>query len=337
MNTPVRPKEIRVGVVGLGLMGSSVVTALLAAGHSVRAIAPLHADLEHAMSRIRSQLLHCRKANLLDEPMEGYLRRILISEEYADLSDCSLVLECVVEKTDVKQAVYRGITDVVTIDTVVASNTSAIPISELQRFIPNPERFLGIHWAEPAYLTRFLEITCGNKTSMRYATWVFDLAHKWGKEPTLLRKDIRGFVTNRLMYAVYREMFSLIEKGDATIEDVDKAFRYDAGSWITLMGLFRRMDFMGLRDCHWIFENIFPSLNNSDEVPELMRALVAKKLRGTMDAQGLYTYSAEEARAWDEAFAMFNEDIYRLAALYPYDRMARKSITEEGDSAEENY
>lgn len=335
MDNRIKTKDIRIGVVGLGLMGSSVVTALLVSGHPVNAIAPLHADMETAPERIREQLLHCGKANLLTRPIDWYLTRLVTSADYANLSNCKVVLECVIEDIKVKEGVYKKITDVTTFDTIIASNTSAIPISELQKAIPYPERFLGIHWAEPAYLTRFLEITCGSGTSARYASWIFELAHQWGKEPTLLRKDIRGFVTNRLMYAIYREMFAIIEKGDATIEDVDKAFRYDAGSWITLMGIFRRMDFMGLKDYHRIFENIFPTLSNGHGVPELMRILVEKKLRGTMDARGLYSYTREEAGEWEQAFALFNEDIYRLAALYPYDRIdGRTAIKDSNDGNE---
>lgn len=317
MKNVVTTKEIDVGVVGLGLMGSSVVTALLISGHRVKAIAPRPIDVESAHQRLAEQLRHCAHAGLLTEEIEYYRRRVVVSEEYSLLSSCHVVLECVVEDIDIKASVYKKITDVVTCDTVIASNTSAIPISLLQRSVSIPERFLGIHWAEPAYMTRFLEITCGAKTSEKYAAWIFELAHQWGKEPTLLRKDIRGFVTNRLMYAIYREMFSVVERGDATIEDVDKAFRYDAGSWITVMGVFRRMDYLGLSDFHRIFQNIFPTLSNDDDVPALMKTVVKRKLRGTQDADGLYEYTPAEAKAWDEAFARFNEDIYRLAARYP--------------------
>lgn len=324
MKNSISKNEIPIGVVGLGLMGTSVVTALLISGHKVKAIAPLPGDLDVALQRIHGQLEHCSKARLLDQPLEWYLEQLTLTEDYANLSGCPAVLECVIEEISAKENVYKKITDQVSSDTIIASNTSAIPISQLQKNILFPERFLGIHWAEPAYMTRFLEITCGSQTSAKYAAWIFELAHRWGKEPTLLRKDIRGFVTNRLMYAIYREMFSLVEKGGATIEDVDKAFRYDAGSWITLMGIFRRMDFMGLKDYQQIFKNVFPTLCNDDEVPELMQQMVRQKARGTMNANGLYPYSEEEALEWDRAFAVFNEDIFGLAALYPYKRSSEK-------------
>jgi len=162
-----------------------------------------------------------------------------------------------------------------------------------------------------------MEITCGETTDIKYAEWAFNLAHYWGKEPTLLRKDIKGFITNRLMYAVYREIFHLIDNNKATMEDVDKAFRYDVGSWITLMGLFRRMDYTGLDDCAEMFKNLFPQLSNSDGVPAVMSAIVHENGRGIQNLKGLYQYSKKEAKAWEDAFAAFNEDIFRLAALYP--------------------
>jgi len=311
---------ITVGVVGLGLMGSSFIASLLIAGHDVKAIAPLAEDMNVAPERISNHLMLCAKSGLLCKPVESYLLQLVISEDYMQLSTCNLVVECVIEVPEVKKSVYEKIESVVTKDSVIASNTSAIPISELQKFLSNPERFLGIHWAEPSYFSRFMEITCGDNTAIYYADWVYELAHYWGKEPTLLRKDLRGFVTNRLMYAVYREGLSLVANGEATLEDVDKAFRYDAGSWMTLMGIFRRMDFMGLKDHLEIFKTIFPQLCNDENVSPLMQKMVDIDARGTQNSLGLYSYSEEEARKWEEAFVSFNMDIYQLAALYPSPR-----------------
>ena len=309
--------EISVGVVGLGLMGSSIVAALLIAGHPVKAIAPLPVDMELAPQRIADQLNHCEKADLLTHPPAHYLTQLSITSDYSQLHDCRLVLECVIENLDIKKSVYQKIEAVVSPDAVVASNTSAIPISILQKFLTLPERFLGIHWAEPAYMTRFMEITCGEKTNSTYADWAYQLAHQWQKEPTLLRKDIRGFVTNRLMYAIYREALNLIDTNEASMEDIDKAFRYDMGSWVTLMGPFRRLDYQGLQDLPEIFNNILPKLSNNDRISPLMQHMIDLRVRGTQSVQGLYNYTPEEARQWDEAFAVFNQDIYQLAAQYP--------------------
>lgn len=316
------PDEIEIGVVGLGLMGSSIIVSLLLVGHRVKAIAPLPEDLQYAASRIKDQLDYCNRSSLLNGyPVSHYLSRLEIAEGYQYLENCGIVLECVIEDIQIKKVVYEKIASVVSADTIIASNTSAIDISTLQHLVPHPERFIGIHWSEPAYATRFMEITCGNQTDMANAEWVFDLSHHWGKEPTLLRKDIKGFITNRLMYAVYREIFSLIEQGVASMEDVDKAFRYDAGSWITFMGIFRRMDFTGLADCEKIFKAIFPTLSNNDKIPPIMQEMVDKNARGIQNLVGLYPYSDEEAKKWEKAFAQFNKDIYQLTALYPARKM----------------
>lgn len=309
--------EIEIGVVGLGLMGSSIVVALLIAGHPVRGVAPISSDMGDALKRITQQLDHAGQSGSLKHPPVHYLGRLILSEDYKILKNCQLVQECVVETKSIKSEVYRKITSVTSKNTVISSNTSAIPISILQAVVPYPERFLGIHWAEPAYLTRFLEITKGGRTDDLSAQWVFELAHFWNKEPTFLKKDIRGFVTNRLMYAVYREAFHLIENGEASIEDVDKSFRYDAGSWMTYMGLIQRMDQLGLNDFGVALKRIFPELSNSASVPKLMKKLVLEQARGIQNGKGLYSYTTEEAKAWDQSFAEFNKEIFHLAAEYP--------------------
>lgn len=310
-------KEVTIGIVGLGLMGSSIVASLLAAGHKVKAIAPLPGESSLGAERIREQLLLCEKGEILTAPVKSYLSALTISDNYNELNDCGLIVECIIEDIGIKKMVFKKIAALAGPDTIIASNTSAIPISMLQTFIPNPERFVGIHWAEPAFATRFLEIICGEKTSDQTANRVFELAHQWGKEPTLLRKDIRGFITNRLMYSVYREALTLVENGHATIEDADKAFRYDAGSWITLMGIFRRMDFMGLQDFQVIFNALFPGLSNTGDVPAVVQKLMDQDARGTQNGKGFYSYAEGECGKWDKAFEAFNQDIYRLAALYP--------------------
>ena len=305
--------SLEVGVVGLGLMGSSIIVSLLLAGHRVKAIAPIPEDLDLASARIKDQLLQCRKSDPFVLPES----QLTITEDYPQLRKCGLVLECVIENIEIKASVYRKIAAEVRSDTVIATNTSAIAISKLQEFVPHPERFLGIHWAEPAYATRFMEITCGSCTNPYYAEWVFGIAHHWGKEPTLLKKDIRGFITNRLMYAIYREIFHLVTNGLATMEDADKAFRYDAGSWITIMGIFRRMDFVGLSDYEQIFKTLFPVLSNDNKVPAIMQGAVDNNEQGTRNLKGLYSYTRAEAKKWEEAFAMFNKDILQLASFYP--------------------
>ncbi|RQP14559.1 MAG: 3-hydroxyacyl-CoA dehydrogenase family protein [Parapedobacter sp.] len=309
-------KPIQVGVVGLGLMGSSIVVSLLASGYPVIALAPVPGEKEKAARHIGDLLRHAGAAGILPQGISSCIDALKLVEDYGQLTDCRVVLECVVEDKEIKRSVYQQITSSVDSNAIIASNTSAIPISELQLLVPHPERFLGIHWAEPAYMTRFLEVTCGSDTDLSVAEYVVSLGFTWGKEPTLLKKDIRGFITNRLMYAVYREALSLVEAGHTTLVDADKALRYDAGAWITLMGIFRRMDFMGLEDSLNIFKRLFGQLNNREDVPAIMQQLVASVGRGIHNRSGLYVYTDEQAKKWEKEFAQFNQDIYELASRY---------------------
>lgn len=305
-----------VGVVGLGLMGSSIVVSLLLAGHRVVALAPVAGEREKAAHHIGGLLRHVERAGLLHGGMQSCIDALTLVEDYAVLDGCKLVFECVIEDKGIKEEVYRHISESVPKDTVIASNTSAIPISELQVLVPHPERFLGVHWAEPAYMTRFLEVTCGALTDISIAERVAELGLQWGKEPTLLKKDIRGFITNRLMYAVYREALSLIEDGHTTIEDADKVFRYDAGAWVTIMGIFERALVTGLDDQVEVYKRLFPLLSNRTDVPEIMRDVVAREGRGIHNQVGLYVYTASTAKKWEQAFVQFNKDIYDLASQY---------------------
>ncbi|HEY4291005.1 MAG TPA: 3-hydroxyacyl-CoA dehydrogenase family protein [Puia sp.] len=316
--------EMPVGVVGLGLMGCSIVTCLLMAGHPVIAVAPLPADLLTATDRIRGHLLRSDREGLARENPEIYLSNLRITEDYGDLAPCVLVIECTLENLSIKQTVYGKIEAVIGADVLLTSNTSAIPISILQQHTLRPGRFFGLHWAEPSHTTRFLEIICGGNSELEKAEWLYRLAHNWGKEPTLVRKDIRGFITNRLMYALYREAFHLVENGYATIEDVDRACRNNAGYWMTLMGVFRWMDLTGVAAYHTVMKELLPTLSNSTEVPALIDEIVKAGGRGVSNAKGFYEYTPEEARLWEETFERFSYEIRELALRYPADVVKRQ-------------
>lgn len=330
-----KPKDIPVAVVGLGLMGSSIAACLLMAGHPVVAIAPIPADMLTAEKRILGHLKKSFSEGLTDKDYQHFLPNLSISEDYSLLSDCQLVVECTIEDISIKKTVYAKIENEVAKDAVITSNTSAIPISILQEETKYPARFLGLHWAEPSHTTRFLEIICGDKSDIKLAEWIYELSHFWGKEATLVRKDIRGFITNRLMYAMYREAFSLVENGYASIEDVDRACRNNAGYWMTLLGVFRWMDLTGIPAYHQVMKDLLPTLNNDTKVPELMKEVVAQGGKGVANAHGFYEYTPEEAKMWEQTFEEFSYEIRRLALKYPAD-IVKTKLKEQAEATSSN-
>lgn len=330
-NPTIVPADVPVGVVGLGFMGSSIVTCLLLAGHPVIAIAPLPVDLETAETRIRTNLLQSFEQELCEEQPEFYMKNLTITEDYSLLKSTRLVIECTLEDIHIKREVYQKIENIVDDHTIITSNTSAIPISLLQKEVRLPNRFLGLHWMEPSHTTRFLEIICGDSSDVPKAEWLYQLSHHWAKEPTLVRKDIRGFITNRLMYALYREAFHLVENGYASVEDVDRACRNNAGYWMTLVGCFRWMDLTGIPAYHAVMKDLFPTLHNGTEVPKLIDDVVKAGGKGITNAHGFHSYTPEEARLWRETFEEFSYDIHRLAQKYPADIVKKRLESNKND------
>lgn len=318
------PTQIPAGVVGLGLMGCSIATCFLLAGHPVVAIAPIENDLLHAEKRIREHLTKSKEEGLTSLAPETLLKNLSITMDYSTLRDCALVVECTLEDQGIKKTVYEKIEAVIGEEALLTSNTSAIPISILQKLTKHPERFFGLHWAEPSHTTRFLEIICGELSDVSKGEYLYELSHAWGKEPTLVRKDIRGFITNRLMYAMYREAFYLVENGYATVEDVDRACRNNAGYWMTLMGVFRWMDLTGVQAYHTVMKDLFPTLNNQTTVPKLIDDIVKAGGKGVSNAHGFHSYTPEEAKLWEETFKEFSYEIRKLALKYPADVVKKK-------------
>ncbi len=311
--------RVPVGVVGLGLMGSSIATCLLAAGHPVVGVEVDPAKLRSARQRVLAHLREMKREGLLKSDPAGVARHLSVSQEFASLGECQIVVESIIESLKAKRQVIREVEKVVSPGALVASNTSALPVTQLQAGARRPERILGIHWAEPAHITRFMEIICGKETAPRVGQRALALARRWGKEPSLLRRDLRGFITNRIMYAMLREAFHLVESGYASVADVDRSLRNDLGYWITFAGPFRFMDLTGIPAYAAVMRDLFPDLSCHTKVPKLIRRLVKSGALGVSNAKGFYPYARTRAGRWEELFLKFSYDIRRLAQKYPED------------------
>lgn len=297
-------------------MGSSIATCILAAGHTVTSLVKTMDQAEEARQRILGFLQELEAEGMLAGKPLDVLGRLTITDDAALLTAHEVVIESIIESVEEKKSVYRRLETVLSPTAIIGSNTSAIPVTILQEGLQHPERMMGIHWAEPAHITRFMEVICGDKTELPFAEKIIVLAESWGKEPSLLRKDIRGFITNRIMYAMMREAFHLVEKGYATVEDVDRSLRNDLGYWITFAGPFRFMDLTGIPAYATVMKDLFPDLDNSTATPVLMEKVVASGALGVANAKGFYPYTPESAEHWEKMFIEFSYDIRKLAEKY---------------------
>ena len=308
--------KILIGTVGLGLMGSSIATCILAAGHNVTSLVKDLSQADEAKARILGFLEQLHEEEILTQNPQEVLKRHTITDDVSLLKGHKVVIESITENIEEKKNVYQRLETVLSPTAIIGSNTSAIPVTVLQSGLQHPERVLGIHWAEPAHITRFMEVICGKDSDLLYAHQMMALAESWGKEPSLLKKDIRGFITNRIMYAMLREAFYLVENGYATVEDVDRSLRNDLGYWITFAGPFRFMDLTGIPAYLTVMKDLFPELSNTAQVPSMMEELVASGAKGVSNAQGFYPYTAQSAEHWEEQFIEFSYDIRKLAKKY---------------------
>jgi 3-hydroxybutyryl-CoA dehydrogenase len=310
-------QKIRIGTVGLGLMGSSIATCLLAAGHPVTSLIRNVEKAGEARERILKFLEQLLNEGILNEPPAVIIERLVITDKAALMANHEVVIESIVEDIESKKKVFQQLEGVLSPTAIIGSNTSAIPVTILQNGLKHPERLLGIHWGEPAHVLRFLEVICGKDSDVKYAEKIVALAETWGKEPSLVRKDIRGFITNRLMYAMMREAFHLVEKGYASYEDIDRACRNDFGYWITFAGPFRFMDLTGIPAYFTVMKDLFPELDNAAQAPDFMEKLVASGAKGVSNAKGFYPYTKETAEKWEKLFVEFTYDIRKLSEKYP--------------------
>ncbi len=311
------------GVVGMGLMGTSIAACLLGAGYRLSCVESDPAKLQSARKRLAKALSDASEKGLIRDSVT-LMKRVAISSEFSKLAEAEVVIESTVEDVAIKRRVIGDIEEVVSSKALIGSNTSAIPVTELQRRAKHPERVLGLHWAEPAHITRFMEIICGQYTSLANAKRAMAFARKWGKEPSLLRRDIRGFITNRIMYAMLREAFYLVESGYATVADVDRSLRNDYGYWMTFAGPFRFMDLTGIPAYAAVMKDLLPDLSCDGRVPRLMQQVVRSGARGVSNAKGFYRYTPAQAKRWEKLFIEFSYEIRKLAERYPEDVGDRK-------------
>ncbi|MEX0882592.1 MAG: 3-hydroxyacyl-CoA dehydrogenase NAD-binding domain-containing protein, partial [Cyclobacteriaceae bacterium] len=251
-------------------------------------------------------------------------KHLQTSDNLDDLAGCKLVIESIKEDKQIKGEVFKKIDSVVGKDTLITSNTSAIPISDLQGFVSHPDRFFGLHWMEPAYTTRFLEVICGKDSDLSKGQFLYELGALWDKETVLVKKDLPGFIANRLMYAMYREAMFLVEGDYASIEDVDRACRNVAGYCLPMMGVFRWMDFTGIDSYREVMKDLFPLLNNADAPGKLINDIVDAGGKGIYNGHGFYQYTAEEKEVLEEMYTEFSYEIRELALKYPGDMIQKK-------------
>jgi 3-hydroxybutyryl-CoA dehydrogenase len=306
-----------VGIVGLGYMGRGIAASLISHGFRTLGFTKPAEGFEAAKRAIADGIADMIAHGAAPESLSrDWPSRYVEAASIDQLGDCDFVIESVVENLQVKREVFRELEGAVGPSVPITTNTSALPISLLQSGARHPNRIAGMHFCPPCYNNQFLEVIRGDETDETTCEAAMELGRALGKKPGLVRKDVPGFIVNRLSYAVYREAFHLIESGVADAQTIDDVFRSAMGVWSGAVGPLRWMDLTGFELYAAVMARLFPTLSTSSNVPASFQRLIDQGARGTANGSGFFRYGPGEADRWHKMLAEHNWDMMALSEKY---------------------
>lgn len=280
----------KIGVLGAGLMGRGIAQVAAQSGHMVVMRDIEDRFVEAGLNAIESFLkVSVEKGKIKEEEKKEILGRIKGTTKWEDLKDVDFVIEAVTENMDLKKEVFRTLDEITRKEVILATNTSSLSITEIATVTKRQDKVVGMHFFNPVPLMKLVEIIRGYYTSDETVKITTELAKKFGKETVEVKKDIPGFIVNRLLIPHFLEAISLYENGIGTKEDIDKAVRLGLNY---PMGPFELMDLLGLDTTYAIVEYFFNNLNKELKwsIPYSMRALVQAGRFGRKTKAGWYDY-----------------------------------------------
>ncbi len=278
----------RMGVMGLGTMGSGITQAAIESGFEVVAVEVDDAHLSSGASRIRTGLERRVKSGKLSQhQVGGLLSGLNLSTSVSSFADCDIVVEAVFEDASVKAAALSGISGAVGPQTIVASNTSSISITSLSRNLKHPENFIGMHFFNPVPVMKLLEVVRGYLTSDATASAALDIGRRMGKEAVEVR-DYPGFISNRVLMPMINEAIFALMEDVAGRDDIDKVMKLGMNH---PMGPLELADFIGLDVCLDIMNVLYSGFKDPKYRPcPLLVNMVNSGKTGRKAGAGFYQY-----------------------------------------------
>ncbi len=277
-----------VGIIGSGAMGAGIAQVAATAGHNVVVYDNNAAALEKAKKNLAATLQKLQKKGKITSA-DDIMQRFSFAGEVSAFADCGLVIEAIVEKIEVKKAVFGEVEKVVSADCILASNTSSLSITSIAAACEKPDRVIGLHFFNPAPLMALVEIIPAIQTDVALIGRMKELMLKWGKTP-VIAKDTPGFIVNRVARPFYGEAIRIMEEGIADIATIDHIMTSVAGF---KMGPFTLMDYIGHDVNYVVTETVFQSFFYD---PRYKPSFSQKRLLeagwlGRKSGRGFYNYA----------------------------------------------
>lgn len=280
-----------VGVLGAGLMGSGIAQVAAQAGLHTRVREVSDALCARGISTIEKQLARAvEKGKLDDGARHASLDRLHFTTDLGALRDCDIIIEAVTEDLEVKNALWRELDALCPPHTIFASNTSSLTIAAMAAATSRADRMVGLHFFNPVPVMKLVEVVRTVTTSDATFQAAFEFAGGLGKEP-IAAKDSSGFVVNLLLVPYMLDAITALERGVASVEDIDKGMQLGTGH---PMGPFTLLDFVGLDTTFKIAEIMFDEYREKRYAPPpLLRRMVLAGMYGRKSGKGFYDYSVD--------------------------------------------
>jgi 3-hydroxybutyryl-CoA dehydrogenase len=287
----IAPDKARIAVIGAGLMGHGIAQVFALAGHDVTITDSFRATLDGAKDRILANL-----RDLGDD--ETAVDRVTAIADLADaVRDADYVVEAVLEDLELKQTLFAEIERLVRPDTILASNTSVIPITAIMQGLKQRERALGTHFWNPPYLVPLVEVIETQWTRPDVVAWTMALHRDARKMPAHVKKDVPGFIGNRLQHALWREAISLVENGICDAETVDTVIKAAFGRRLAVLGPLENADMVGTDLTLAIHNTVLPAIDSRPAASPYLEKLVAEGKLGFKSGEGFRTWTPEQQTA----------------------------------------
>ena len=281
-----------IAVIGAGTMGAGIAQIFAQAGHPVRLQARKRETLDTALRRIRVNQDELIRHELLGAgAAEAARGRITTTQDLQKaLAEAAFVSENIPERLDVKQPLFAELDRLTPPETILSTNTSSLPITQVARDTKHPERVVGFHWFNPPHLIPLVEVIRGDRTGDAAIDTTYRLAQSIGKSPIRVQKDIPGFVGNRLQRALEREFFYLERIGACSGADLEVALKQGLGFRWSVVGPLEHADLAGVDTHAATVALLFPLLSNDTTPPPLFAQLAAQGRLGAKSGGGVYEY-----------------------------------------------
>jgi 3-hydroxybutyryl-CoA dehydrogenase len=281
-------RKAPIAIVGGGLMGHGIAQVFACAGHPVRVQDPSAEVLATLDARIRRNLRELGLDETAAARVSGHPTLA------AAVADAEFIFEAGPENLILKQELFAAIEAAAPAESLLASNTSVIPITQIMARLKHPARALGTHWWNPPYLVPLVEVIRTPTTAAAALASMMALLRAAGKTPVSVRKDVPGFIGNRLQHALWREAMALVEQGICDAETVDTVVKASFGRRLAVLGPLENADLVGTDLTLAIHETVLPDLDRTPGPLTVLKQLVAQGKLGMKSGEGFRHWTPEQ-------------------------------------------